>query len=99
MSDAINLHELGDFGQPALLHEAHMVGMVAVSLIGRRISELHREAKGERVLGADLPQAFEMLHARDVCKTARCFEEIQFSGGGCGMFESEDNGVTNHGWG
>lgn len=97
MCDVINLHALGDLRQPADLHKAHMIGMGIVLLIGGRIREFHRKAKGERVLGADLPQALEMLHPRDACGRARVSEKIQLSGGGGGMFESEDNGVATHG--
>ena len=81
MRDVINLHEFDDFREPALLHEAQMVGMVAISLIGSRIRELHREAKAERVLGADLPQALESFHARDTGKLACSSEENHFGNG------------------
>ena len=62
----VDLEELVDFAVPAILDEAHVLGMTVVAVVGGLVGELHREAEAVVVLGADLPQLLEFLDAGDV---------------------------------
>jgi len=71
----IELEELAHLGEPALLHEADVVRVRVVAIVGRPICELHRDSEAVAVLRADLGQQLERLDAWDVRKALRCLDE------------------------
>src|SRR5689334_14928636 len=61
----IDFQEVRDFPLPAVRDEGRMVRVIVVAAIGVLVLELHGEAEFVMVLGADLPEAFEILDAGD----------------------------------
>jgi hypothetical protein len=76
----VDLHELGHFRYPAILHERGVIGMIAVKSVGGGISELHGQAKGELIFPTGLTQALKFPHAFDLGKLARSQKKIMFGG-------------------
>ena len=69
--------------------------MLVVGVVSGLIRELHSEAKGEFVLGANFLQATKLLNRGDVCQLAGGGQEIGFLWGTGGMFEDKEHGVPD----
>ena len=75
----VEFEELAHLGQPALLHEADVIGVLVVAFVGGSVGELHRDPEAVAVLRADLGQELERLDAGNRRELLGRLEEVAFA--------------------